>query len=343
MTDNDDIRRALHDAVDGIEPHHALSTIRERTSTESRRPWLWIAPVVAAAAVVIAVTVGLWAFSGNDPSALPAGPSPSVPTSPQPTEPTDPAPTPDLPSNAVTKTQAIYFASARTGGAVLFREFHQITAAEADQPTAAVQAAFQPALDPDYTFLPEVRIPEVTVASVYRDHDWIVIDLAGPVPAIPFVDDETPHIVLDAAMRTAQAAFQEGRLPVQFLVDGKHINELFGVPVSEPLANLPDLEVLAHVWTDTPREGDTVKSGATVSGLAAVFEAQLEWEIRPLDRVDVSLKGITMSQECCTMSPWSFKLPELQPGEYLLIVRETDPSDGEGGPIHEDTTLIRVQ
>ena len=42
---------------------------------------------------------------------------------------------------------------------------------------------------------------------------------------------------------------------MQFLLDGNPIDQVLGVPTSEPLANAPQLDVLAHVNITAPEQG----------------------------------------------------------------------------------------
>ena len=46
--------------------------------------------------------------------------------------------------------------------------------------------------------------------------------------------------------------------------------------------------------------------------------------------------------ECCTLSPYSFAVT-VPPGDYTLVVHDTDESDGEGIGTSEDTKKITVE
>jgi hypothetical protein len=145
------------------------------------------------------------------------------------------------------------------------------------------------------------------------------------------MDQKTAGLSVEQLVRTAQGALKSGRVPVQFLVNGQHIDTLFGVPVSEPVSAASDDAVLAHVWVNTPLDGAAVKGGDTVEGLASSFEANVTWQLKK--GATVVKEGFTTAQEAFKMAPYSFKLPQVPPGVYMLVVSEDDPSGGEGpGP-----------
>jgi hypothetical protein len=98
--------------------------------------------------------------------------------------------------------------------------------------------------------------------------------------------------------------------------------------------------VLAPVLVESPAEGATVPTTFTVEGRAATFEANVIWELKRGD--DTVRNGFTTAQECCTLSPYSFEVTA-PPGEYTLVVHDTDESDGEGVGISQDTKDITVE
>ena len=69
-----------------------------------------------------------------------------------------------------------------------------------------------------------------------------------------------------------------------------------------------------------------------MSGLAAAFEANVQWEL--MQGGTVVKKGFTTAEECCTMAPYSFTV-DAPPGDYTIVVHDEDAS-GEG-PARQDT------
>ena len=51
-----------------------------------------------------------------------------------------------------------------------------------------------------------------------------------------------------------------------------------------------------------------------------------------------------MAKECCTLSPYTFTIPDVQPGDYVVRVYDQDMSGGESGrPEAEDTKRLTVE
>ncbi len=150
-------------------------------------------------------------------------------------------------------------------------------------------------------------------------------------------------MAVEQLIYTAQAATQT-RAPVQFYLarqgsEQNRTDAILGVPVSEPLAQGDPADVLAQVWVIEPGEGAKVISPFEVSGLAAAFEANVQWELRQGDRV--VKRGFTTAEECCTMAPYSFEV-KAPPGDYTIVVHDTDESGGEGFAPWQDTKRVHV-
>jgi hypothetical protein len=94
------------------------------------------------------------------------------------------------------------------------------------------------------------------------------------------------------------------------------------------------------VLVESPAQDATVPTTFTVRGRAATFEANVVWELK---RGDATVRnGFTTAQECCTLAPYSFTVTA-PPGDYTLVVHDTDESDGEGIGTSQDTKAISVQ
>ena len=344
---DEDLRRLLHGAVSDVEPRNALDSIHARTEVSpmnSKRSWFLAAgaAVVATAATITAVTVlGGDTPSSEDPdfAAPSATPTPSPSTAEEPT--TDPEPSEAPPAQM--QTVPVYYAGDTSRGVRLYREFHRVEVTSEDEVvTAAVnQAVAADPDDPDY----RTSWPDGTAASarsLSSTPDVLTIDIsngAGLRTRPAGMSEEEARIAVEQLIYTAQAADQS-RKPVQFLLDSGRTDQLLGVPVSEPLAQGDAMDVLAQVWVIEPAEGAELTTPFTVSGLAAAFEANVVWEIRQGDTVVAD--GFTTADECCTMAPYSFQVDDLPPGDYTLVVQDTDPSGGEGFAPWQDTKAITV-
>ena len=61
-----------------------------------------------------------------------------------------------------------------------------------------------------------------------------------------------------------------------------------------------------------------------VSGLANAFEANVQWELMQGDTV--VKEGFTMAEEAFTMAPYSFRVKDVPPGDYTLVVARPAPA-----------------
>jgi hypothetical protein len=376
MTDDDQIRALLDDAVSDVEPRHGLDTIRARTAaapSPSHKPWLWGAggAVVATAATVAAVAAlgngpsapnadpgfaGTSTHASQRPSAQPSTGQPSGAPSAQASErpsasasandrPTDqvtdePAPTPSSGDTTGPRTQPVsvpvYYVADTNRGPRLFREFHSAAGDHAlDQ--AVEDAVTGNAGDADYrTAWPG----GTTMQRAQLSGGVLSVDLSGPVRERPAgMSDTTARLALQQVVYTAQGVVQN-RIPVTFLVDGTPATTVLGVPTASPVPNAAADEVLAQVWVTSPAEGSTVQSPFTVEGVAASFEANVQWELRSGDIVVKS--GFTTAQQCCTMAPYRFEVMA-PPGEYTLVVHDEDASGEHPEGLWQDTKRVIVR
>ena len=304
----------------------------------SNRPWLW---GIVGALLAIAVTIGaVQLLRSGDDETLNAGTQPTATPSDTPTDEPSPTPSATPTTEPAEKFSVVAYFLGETGrGPRLFRELPE--AAGSDAATAAVGTALTGAIDPDYSS-PWATFG-VTALSVTREGGDITVDLgvddAATIHDRGALSEAEAGLAIEQVVRTAQDVTKGGpTAPVQLLVNGQHIDTIFGVPTSEGLAAADDADVLAHVWIDTPSDGATVTAGDKVDGLASSFEAAVTWKLS--QGTTVVKKGFTTAAEGFTMSPYSFTLPQLAPGTYTLTVTEDDPSDGEGSGPDSDTKVI---
>jgi Immunoglobulin-like domain of bacterial spore germination/Sporulation and spore germination len=311
----------------------------------STRPWFLAA---GAAVVATAATIAAFAVLGDDAGTTSGTPAPADSTTraAEPSEPESSSPAPQSES-ATPSTEAVpvYYVGQTGQGPRLYREFHQVPTTSVDDAVAQglnEAVAGEPA-DPDYeTFWPE----GAKVARVEKSGDTLVVDLTGASklhdrPA--GMTEDQAQISVDQLVYTVQAGYQD-KGPVRFLLDGQITDQLLGIPVSEPLARPDDMSSLAQVWIISPEQGDSVKSGFTVKGVGAFFEANVVWELRRGDNVVASSakSGPVTAEECCTMAPYSFTV-KAPPGDYTLVVSDEDASGGEGPAPFQDTKDITVR
>lgn len=354
MNEHDDLRRLLEHAVDDVAPRDALDSIHARTREvpmSGRRSWILGA---GAAALATAATVVAIAVVGGDGGTTDepgfAGPSPDS----TPSRATETAETPTLSPGPSAGTEGggiavpVYYVGDTSRGPRLYREFHRLPD-DGNAVLASVTEAVSTApTDPDYrTPWPAgTTVPAAGVHETDEDREITVVlrnpstDLRSRPAGMTAAEAE---MAVQQLVYSAQAAAQ-GRLPVQLQLqrEGTHdqrTDTLLGVPVAEPLAQADAVDVLAQVWIIDPAEGAEVTSPFEVSGLAAAFEATVVWELRSGDTVVAD--GFTTAEECCRMEPYAFQV-EAPPGEYTLVVQDTDPSGGEGYGVWEDTKQVTV-
>ncbi|HEX6247795.1 MAG TPA: Gmad2 immunoglobulin-like domain-containing protein [Nocardioidaceae bacterium] len=357
--DDERLRRLLEDAVSEVEPRRGLDSIHARTKVvpmQSRRAWLLGAGAAAVATAATVAGVVVLTDGGTTDEVDVAGPtasvSPSPSTGPSPSPSPEPSPsqapsataapptaTPE-PPEPVLETVPVYYVGETSRGPRLFREFHRVDVADGHASAAVNQAVSVDPDDGDYRTLWPLGVTAAVVDV--PPADVVTVDVRGDKPLRARPDGMTPEQAeasIQQLVYTAQAAVQD-RSPVQLLVNGKRTDTVLGVPASEPLAQGDAADVLAQVWIIDPGEGAEVGSPFTVSGLAAAFEATVQWELRKGDRLVAD--GYATAEECCTMAPYSFRV-KAPAGEYTLLVTDGDASGGEGYAPWVDTKTVRVR
>ncbi len=341
--DDSGLRALFHDAVSDVEPYGTLDQIHAREHEAAPTTRRWLLPTIAAAAATVVVIGGAVAVTrdagrGNPPAAQQPAPTAKA-SAPQDDATGSVAAEPEA---EVTAAVPAYFVGTTAQGPRLYREFQrqQVCAGAECKAEAAVRTAVAGTPDdPDY------RVPwpaGTSVRDVSFDGDVLVVDLSGP----SLRDRQAGTSALDAELAvqqvlySAQAGLGQGRPPVQLLVDGERSDQVLGVPTAEPLAAASADSVLASVWVTSPSEGATVPGTFEVTGQAATFEANVVWELERGD--EVVRRGFTTARECCTLSPYSFTVTA-PPGDYTLVVHDTDESDGEGVGTSQDTKQLTVR
>ena len=350
----------LSDAVSDVEPRDSLDTIRDRTKVtrmSSRRPWIYAVggAVVATAAVVTAIAFAgdrLGLASTDEPA--PAGQSSrgSEPSrAADPSESTESAPdASDAPSDAPSETPAqsrtvaAYYLGDTPQGPRLYREFARVDAADAL--AAGVAVLQQDPADPDYeTPWAAGSFSGATLEGSGADGIIKVALADESLHDRPSgMSEEYAQEAVQQVVYTLQGAVQ-ARAAVQFTLNGNPIDQVLGVPTSEPLANAPQNDVLALVSITAPEEGAGVSGRFTASGVANSNEANVPWQIKRGD--EVVLSGFSTAEGWIDkLYPWQSEpidVSGLASGEYTFVAMTDDPSGGEGfGPM-VDTRTIAVR
>lgn len=353
---------AMHDYAAGVQPSAgALAEIRARTS---QAPWwrrpatLGVAVAAATAGAVIAITlvvtspddtptpVGASSDStdstGDATTASPTPPETASPEESTATPETTPSTAPSTPGSqpdAAEYALPVYYGVVTPDGEPrLAREFHRTQTAE---PIAdAVRQMIGTADDPDYSTLWN---SSTSVVSAALTSDLVVVDIHDPgvTDASAAGQELAVQQLVYTATAAAFAAHGESYATVQVLVDGEPRDVFDAVDLSQPQSREDPLTTRLLVQIDEPLSDGAYTSPVTVRGSGAASEATLEWEVAAADGTVVA-SDITNTAECCTFSEFSFDV-DLEPGDYTVEVRLTDPSGGEGPPPSFDSKSFTVR
>jgi len=97
---------------------------------------------------------------------------------------------------------------------------------------------------------------------------------------------------------------------------------------AEPTATVSE-DPSGRITIESPAPGAEVSIPFEVTGRAEVFEANVEWALEDADGVEVA-SGFTTADEAFTLAPYAFTVADEVPaGDYVLVVFETSPEDGE--------------
>jgi spore germination protein GerM len=133
---------------------------------------------------------------------------------------------------------------------------------------------------PDQEAGATTAIPEGTeLLGVERDLDGLHIDLSS--------EFESGGGSLSMQLRVAQIVYTatqfEGIDAVSFKIEGKGVDSIGGegIDVSEPLTrrDFQESYIAPNIVVESPRPGDEIAGGATVTGFANVFEANVNYRL----------------------------------------------------------------
>jgi hypothetical protein len=172
------------------------------------------------------------------------------------------------------------------------------------------------------------------------DGDTVTVDFPNDVleAAPPGTTRATGEVAAQALVWTLDDVLQRP-VDVRFTAQGHPMTALLGSHLDGPVSKGSADQVLSPVSINLPEDAQ-LASGTTIRGQAAAFEANVVWELR--QGGTVVEHGYTTAGQCCTLSPYAFVL-QAPPGDYELVVHDSDPSGGEGrGPI-TDTKDIEIR
>ncbi|HSK27562.1 MAG TPA: GerMN domain-containing protein [Jiangellales bacterium] len=302
------------------------------------RGWLVAAAVAAVALVALALVLLLRGGGEAPPTVTPsespggtAGPTSPATVSPSPGDGTTSAP---APGGQI--TVPVYYVTDTGTDLKLAREFRSLPDTGGPAVTALTAMLAGQPLDPDYRGLWN---PAARILGVAQVDGVIEVDLSQEATSAN-VGSQGAELAVQSLVYTATGALQSSDL-VRILVEGEPVDELFGaVSVGDPVTRGDPVSLRLLVQVNDPNDGATVPTTFTVDGEAAVFEAVLPWRV---ERPDGSLvtSGTAMTAEGQTFAPYAFELT-LDPGDYVVVVEEDDPSAGEGRPPMRDTKRVSV-
>lgn len=344
----DDLRRLLHDAVDGVQPADRIAQIREQTQVVTPGPWRRRTAIggavlaTAAAVAAIAVVPSLLDEGSPGPAANPTLGQDVSPPAPSVSATVDPS----LTESGDTQSVPAYFIGDGPRGAVLFREF-AVVEGSTPRLLASLQALESPAGDPDYRspwpqgaivgtgYSPDARLITVDLADVslaQRPEAW---------------DAREAELAVQQAVYTAQGAVGEGRIPIRFRVGGEPLDSVFGVPTDQPISNAPIFDTLSLMNISYPFESAEVQGSFTATGVNNSFESTVIWRIED-GTGTVVRDGFTTAEgwDEERLYPWETEVDVsgLPPGDYTFVAENDDPTGGaEGNGPDSDTRLIVIE
>ena len=173
---------------------------------------------------------------------------------------------------------------------------------------------------------PEAGIVVVTVLDSVRERP-------------PGMSVEEAELSIQQVVYTLQAAFEDPSLAVQFRTESNPIDQVFGVPTSEPLAAAAQMDVLSLVSISDPGEGRVVSGTFTAQGRASSYEGNVPWSLQAEDGTVVR-EGFATAAMDTQLMPWGTEpidVSDLTPGTYTFEARTV------GGKPFTDTRTVVVE
>jgi hypothetical protein len=366
---DDVLRRALAEEADRIEPADALPEIQARARAQrrpaTRRPW-----ILTAGAAAIGTAAAIGAFTVLDDNAKTAGdeqlagspgtttsatgsPAATIPTTapaptPAPTQATLPPPSSKATTGPSTKGTAekvqttavpVYWLGEKVGTTSaeptvrLYRTWIKITdgrpAFEAVKMMTSKDSG-----DPDYYS----AWRGAQVSSVTRDNGVITVDFKQ-LPQTK-LDEAAAAVATQQLVYTVQGAMVTPRDRVQITQQGRPGSRLFGhIDTSRPFSRAEASKVQALVWIDNLTDGQVAEPLLTVTGIAAAYEATVNWRATNLKTRESQAKFVN-TKEGQKFSPFAIPL-KLSPGQWRIEAYLLSAEDGSVTDVDSKTIFVK--
>ena len=348
MSDDQQLRQLLSDAVSDVEPTDRIARIRASVRPDQTVPisharsWRHALAGIAATAAVIGVVAYVASVAGNDPTVLQpsaqGGSGPRHHTTAIATDTSLPSPS-DGASNDATQWRAgaVYYLGDGPRGTVLYRELSPVPPSVAPL-EAAVDGLMTDPVDPDYRTAWKAGWLETASAA-----DGLVQVEVGNAPARrpSSMSARDASQAVQEVVYTMQAALQR-RDPVQFTRNGLPVTSVLGVSTTVPVAQGLATKVLSLMNVTDPVDGAHVDRGRLVAtGVASAYEATVVVRLERRGTTYVSRSGTAAGTgDLDRLFPWRVTLDTtgLAPGRYLLVA-----SNGDGkvsGAVDRDTRTV---
>jgi hypothetical protein len=356
------MRRSLADEAARIEPADGLGEIRARIRAgrepAGRRGWLLTA---GAAVVGTAAAIGVFTMLANDtgtsgsPEAaspvttttesaevLPPTPESSATPSrragtPSPGETTMPKAVTGTQETATVRAVPVYWVGRSVGAATptrmrLYRTFSRIEGRPAYEALRVMTSG--EAGDPDYRSL----WTGARVTSVSRSDGMVTVDFAKLPPTR--LAPEAAALAVQQLVYTVQGVLGDQTPPIRITERGRAGPIVFGViDTGRPLSRAQAADVQAPVWINSPVNGAVTSRTVVVSGIAAAYEAQIDWRAVNT-RTKQVLTGFATTTEGQKFSPYSFPL-KLTPGVWEIQVFLQSGEDGRTTDTDSKTVTVK--
>ena len=343
MSDDQQLRQLLSDAVSEVEPADRIAKIRESVRPDptvvpmAHHPWRYAVAGIAATAAVIGVVAYVASVAGDDSTVL--GPSAQGGSGHRAIA-TDPAlPSPGGASNDATQwpTAAMYYLGEGPRGTVLYREFTRVPPSVKPL-EAAVDGLMTSPLDPDY----RTAWRAGWLQSASATDGLVQVEVGNaPVNRPSSMSARDASEAVQQVVYTLQAALQR-RDPVQFTHHGLPVTSVLGVSTTVPVGQGQVTKVLSLMSVTDPVDGIHRDRGRlAVRGVASAYEATVVVRLERRGTTYLSRSGTAAGAgDLDRLFPWRVTLDTsgLAPGRYLLVASN---GDGRGsGDDDRDTRTV---